>query len=249
MPKDLFTAEWFPYYFERFEGSDRVAAMSLAVEGAYHRAIRHAWRFGSVPSDPKMLAARIQKGCTIPIATQVLEMFEVRAGVPSRAYHPTVEEIRREQEEKFLGSRNKGLKGAEKRWGKKDVPSSDDTDAAVTVDRNGSAIAQPMQDKEEESRPDKDSDKDSFSETDSCVRACVKAFAHVDPRLVEIAVIKTLIQHGNSPTAKPIRSTRYFREEIEGLVIDSGTLASKTIDAMLFTYRKKLEPKAEEVPA
>jgi hypothetical protein len=237
MPKDLFTAEWFPYYFERFERSGRVATLSLAEEGAYHRAIRFAWKFGSVPSDPETLAAIIQKRCTAAIAAKILQLFEIDPRVPSQAIHPTVEEIRQEQEAKFRSSRERGLAGAEKRWGKKDVPPSENPEKPP---KNSSAIAELMQDLEKRVET-KDSDKDSFSETDSCVRACVREFSDVDPRLVEIGVIKTLIQHRNSPTAKPIRSVRYFREEIEGLVIDAGTkLSSSVIDAMLHSARKKI---------
>lgn len=61
---DVFTAEWFPYYFERFEKSDKVAMMSLAEEGAYHRSIRLAWKEQTIPADPKVLAAKLQKRCT-----------------------------------------------------------------------------------------------------------------------------------------------------------------------------------------
>jgi len=113
MAKEIFTAEWFPYYFERFEGSDKVAVMSLAEEGAYHRAIRLAWKYGSVPANPEMLAAKIQKRCTVKIAEKVLECFEPMPDNPSRMWHPVVEEIRETQERKYL-NRVKGGKAAAK---------------------------------------------------------------------------------------------------------------------------------------
>ncbi len=43
-----------------------------------------------------------------------------------------------------------------------------------------------------------------------------------------------------SPTAKPIRSTRYFREEIEDMRLHSKKLGEKAINAMLFSHRKKI---------
>ena len=89
MAKELFTAEWFPYYFDRFNASGRVAKLSLAEEGAYHRAIRHAWEHGSVPSDPEEFAAIIQKQCTVEIAEKLLTLFEKMPNVPSKAIHPT----------------------------------------------------------------------------------------------------------------------------------------------------------------
>lgn len=237
MAKDqLFTAEWFPYYFERFEGSDRVAAMSLAVEGAYHRAIRHAWRFGSVPSDPKMLAARIQKGCTIPIAKQVLEMFEEMPGVPSRAIHPTIEEIRAEQRDKFLSSRKKGLAGAEARWGKRD----DASPAAEKPEKDAWAIAQPMPDKEERHETG-DKEKESFPEIDSYVQACVREFSDADPHLVEIAVLESVIRRkGSLQEGKPIRSPKaYFRGEIEAMVQNGKKLSARSIEVLLRRRREQ----------
>lgn len=113
MANPLFTADWFPYYFERFEGSDRVWSMSLAEEGAYHRAIRLAWKYGTVSADPETLAARIQKRCTVKIAEKVLTMFEADTSQPGRMFHPTVEEIRAEQEQKYL-NRVKGGKASRK---------------------------------------------------------------------------------------------------------------------------------------
>ena len=237
MAKDIFTAEWFPYYFERFEGSDRVAAMSLAEEGAYHRAIRIAWKYGSVPSDPALLAARIQKRCSVSVAAKVLTTFEPMPGVPSRCIHPTVEQIRAEQKARAESTRERGRLGAEKRWGK----------TGETAGENSSAIAQPMQDIDRDL--ERDSDKESFSETDSCVRACVREFSDADPRLVEIGVIKTLIQHRNSPTAGPIRSVRYFREEIEDMVLNSKKLGTNAINAMLHSYRQKAEKMLSVPPA
>lgn len=109
---DLFTAEWFPYKFERFERSDRVAQMSLAEEGAYHRAIRLAWKEGSVSANPAVLAAKIQKRCTDKIAAVVLEMFEPMPDSPGRMIHPTLEEIRAEQKQKYL-NRVKGGRAAQ----------------------------------------------------------------------------------------------------------------------------------------
>jgi hypothetical protein len=267
MAKELFTAEWFPYYFDRFNASGRVAKLSLAEEGAYHRAIRFAWEHGAVPSDPEEFAAIIQKQCTVEIAEKLLKLFEPMHGVPSKCIHPTVEEIRREQYERYLSAAERGKKGSDARWGKKDETGAVSIPARLHAKRahspaaqtskdacrssrdddppkNGSAMAELKQyrDKREES---KDSDPDSFSETDSCVRACVRAFPAVDAKLVEIAVIKTLIQHRQSPTARPIRSTRYFREEIEDMAFQATRaevrLGETAINAMLHSYRQKAE--------
>lgn len=106
---EFFTAEWFPYKHDRFERSDKVAMMNLTAEGAYHRAIRIVWREQTMPSDPAVFAARIQKGCTVKVAEAVLKTFLPVPGNPSRVYHPVVEEIRFEQWQKYLNRRKGGI--------------------------------------------------------------------------------------------------------------------------------------------
>jgi hypothetical protein len=129
MANTIFTGEWFPYYFKRFEMSDRVALMTLEEEGAYHRAIRIAWAEGSIPANPKILAAKIQKGCSEEVAKTVLESFTPMPENPARMVHKTVEQVRREQKQKYLSLKTRGKLGAAKRW--------------ETKDENSSAIAQP----------------------------------------------------------------------------------------------------------
>lgn len=168
--KDLFTAEWFPYYFERFEGSDRVAAMSLAEEGAYHRAIRLAWKYGSVPADSALLAAKIGKRCTEKIAEAVLRMFEPVKESPGRMMHPTVEGIRREQQEKASKFRKGGLATAQKRWGFEPVTVEKDSPAIAKLKhRNSIAVA------------DRDRDLDLDKDSDSVLRTDDKVAADAAP--------------------------------------------------------------------
>lgn len=120
---DLFTAEWFPWYHERISGSDRVALMSLAEEGAYRIAIDYVWKHGSIASDPKICALRIGKKCTEKIAEKVLEMFVPMPENPSRSIHPTVEEIRSEQAAKYY-NRVKGGKASAARRSKQRTSSN-----------------------------------------------------------------------------------------------------------------------------
>jgi len=150
MAKDIFTAEWFPYYFERFEGSDRVAAMSLAEEGAYHRAIRLAWKYGSVPSDPKILAAKIQKRCTEKVAAVVLGAFVPMPGHPSRMIHPILEDIRKTQEQKYLRYKAGGEATAAKRWGNKEKDSP-----AIAQQKPSSSVGVADRDREEDREKEK----------------------------------------------------------------------------------------------
>lgn len=231
MAKDLFTAEWFPYYFERFEGSDRVAVMSLAEEGAYHRAIRIAWKYGSVPADSALLAAKIGKRCTEKIADSVLRMFEVMPGRPDRMIHPTVEAIRAEQYAKHLRKRKGGLETAKKRWGFEDD----------SVEKDSNAIAMLQQ---SDSRAVTDSDLDLRSQTsDSDLRRLIERvrenFPKADERLVEIGVLYTLLQRNGDQS--PIRSARYFDPEIKKVIKDAKGMGSNTIDVLLTRRREQWE--------
>lgn len=112
MAKEFFTADWFPYYHERFEASDRVALMSCTVEGAYHRAIRWVWRERSMSPDAAVFAGRFK--CTEKVAAKVLATFVVDPDDPKRVVHPVVEEIRAEQEQKFLNKRKGGIASRKK---------------------------------------------------------------------------------------------------------------------------------------
>lgn len=225
---ELFTAEWFPYYFERFEGSDRVAAMSLAEEGAYHRAIRLAWKFGTVPSDPKILAAKLQKRCTEKIASVVLSTFEPVPSDPKRMFHPVVEEIRATQKARAKRSHERAVTAAHARWGPGEGGDADATSMLQACPSN----AQPMQD------IDSDLRSQSRDEFKRLMDACVRVHAKVDARLVEIGMLYTLLQRNGSEA--PIRSPRYFDPEIKRVVATCKGMGGKAIDALLVRRRQQV---------
>ena len=240
MAQELFTADWFPYYFERFEASNRVALMSLAEEGAYHRAIRLAWKYGTVSSDPDVLAARLQKRCTPKMAAVVLAAFEPVLSDPSLARHPVVEQIRAEQVKKARSRSNAGKAGAAARWGQQDEDGE-----------NGKRIASappPHGDGNGRSRVESP-EQDLSQEIDRYTHACVGEHPDIDPRLVKIAVIETLIRRTQSSRElEPIRSTRYFDHEIKNLlsqVVELG-LCEQTIDVVLKKRLLDLERLGEE---
>lgn len=219
-PKELFNPEWFPYYFERFEESDRVAVMSLAEEGAYHRAIRIAWKCGSVPSSPHLLAAKIQKRCTPKIAAVVLTMFEPLPDNPARMFHPTVEEIRKEQELKHL---------VKVRGGKASVKARKQKSSSTTGTEQGSAQAEVSQIKILDLDLDKESD---FKRL--ILRAC-ETHSKIDSRIVEIGILYTMLQRNG--VEDPIRSVKYFDPEIKKVAGSSKSLGNVAIDALLHTRR------------
>jgi hypothetical protein len=241
--RGLFTAEWFPYKHERFEASDKVALMSLAEEGAYHRAIRLAWKHRSLSADPAVLAAKIGKRCTVKIVEKVLTTFTPDPERPAtHVIHPVVEEIRAEQEQKYLVKRKGGIhsrKKAEKRVsvsvGNKDTSSTTEMCSNTTPTR----IRIENKNKEKSFPNGKDLKR--------LIAACVREHAAVDERLVEIAVRETLLRRkGSANENEPIKSAKYFVEEIVKLNATSGVggkmpMGDKAIDAMLKRRREQTE--------
>ncbi len=62
-----------------------------------------------------------------------------------------------------------------------------------------------------------------------------------DPRLIEIAIIETLIRRNGDN--RPIKSIAYFSEEIKAICSKSKSLSDKTIDAMLERRRQQIGEK------
>jgi hypothetical protein len=234
MPKanPLFVCDWFPYYFERFEGSDKVAAMSLTEEGAYHRAIRLAWKYGTVPADPELLAAKIQKRCTPKIAAVVLTTFEVSPNDPKRMFHPIVEEIRNEQKQKHLTKVRGGKASAKARKRTKQKTSS------TTQTEVSPAPTQAAQNQNKNQIQTQN--KEDFKRL---IETCARENSNVDKRLVEIGVLYTMLQRNGS--TEPIQSAKYFNPEIAKVAKDSKRLGTKAIDALLSQRRKQYWEKQE----
>jgi hypothetical protein len=223
----FFTAEWFPYKHERFEASDKVALMSLAEEGAYHRVIRLAWKYRSLSSDPAVLAAKIGKRCTPRIAEKVLTTFVKDPERPStHVIHPVVEEIREEQYQKYK-NRVKGGKAAHATNGKEKTSSISpaELEQCLSITPIESDL--------------------KIRDLKRLIAACVREHAGVDERLVEIAVRETVLRRkGSANENKPIKSAKYFAEEISKLNALSGKggkepMADRTIDVLLKRRREQ----------
>lgn len=237
MAKDLFTAEWFPYYFERFEGSDRVAVMSLAEEGAYHRAIRIAWKFGSVPADSALLAARIGKGCTKDIADSVLRMFEVMPGRSDRMFHPTVEAIRQEQQSFSQKKGKAGRASAKKRWGFDADSDPPDGNSVITpLQQSDNTAITPLQHRYNTVTTNLNLNPNSNTDLKRLIERVRENFPQCDARIVEIGVLYTFLQRNGS--TEPIRSIKYFNPEVEKMIRE-GPKGDKAIDVLLTRRREQ----------
>lgn len=83
----------------------------------------------------------------------------------------------------------------------------------------------------------------SSDQIDSYVHACVREHPDSDPRLVEIAVLETMIRRkGSTNEHRPIKSIRYFDAEIKQMCSKKGggTLGDKGIDALLHRRREQI---------
>lgn len=227
--KQLFTAPWYPWYVADVQTSENVRYMSLAEEGAYRRALDNAWREGSIPADPKLLAKSIGKGCSVKVAEVVQGMFVEHPKDASRMVNKKLEKIRKEQQRKHEINKHKGLKGATKRW-------------KQTASVDSPAIPQAMP-KQWHSESESESDLD----LKRLIDACVREHPDKDARLIEIAVLETMIRRkGSANEDKPIKSAKYFKDEIEHLCSKPRGSASM-IDSVLERRRKQVNGKGSEV--
>lgn len=226
-----FVGQWFPYYFDRFEQSDRVAAMTLAEYGAYHLAICLAWRYGSLPRDPKVLAFRIPKRCTPKIASVVLAMFEPMPDDPMRVFHPTVEEIRAEQYQKYL-NRVKGGKASARTRSKQKTSSitqGEECNAQSIVEHSPARIEIQIKTKNDLKR---------------LIETLAGDFPNLDERIIELGILYTVLQRNGS--TDPITSTKYFHPQIKRVARDSKAMSDQAIDALLWRRSEQVWGERDE---
>lgn len=102
---------YFPYYVFDYESSQKVRAMSLEAEGAYHTLLRSQWINGRVPASDAGL-----RGCLIkPISDAALEQvkvcFPVDRSDASVRFNPKLEAIRLRVRSAASSHRENGRKG------------------------------------------------------------------------------------------------------------------------------------------
>lgn len=123
-----------PWWPKSYQADEHVISMTLEAEGAYRRLLDYQWLHGSIPADPKRLAA-ICKGIS---PARMTRLWTDHLAV---CFHPTEEdptrlvnhklERERAKDEAYRKERSEsGKKGAAATWGK---------DGKA----NGSAITQP----------------------------------------------------------------------------------------------------------
>lgn len=90
-------------------------------------------------------------------------------------------------------------------------------------------------------RSSSSSSSSSSTDLQRWIDSCVREHSKIDPRLVEIAVIETLMRRkGSAQEGRDIKSVRYFDEEIKRMAAAS-TLGDKSLDALLKRRREQQE--------
>lgn len=104
MKKELFTPEWYPFYQKRFTSSTQL--FNAEAIGAYILLLNYQWDNGGLPTDIDELSVLAR--CSKETILKVLKRFiECEDGL---YWNKRLEEIREEQERKYLISKAKADK-------------------------------------------------------------------------------------------------------------------------------------------
>ena len=105
---------WFPFYYDRFFGSEKVAMMSYEQVGCYVRLLSCQWKQGSIPADHALLAAllRLPPADFERIWGQIAPCFHRVPNSP-RLREPNLWKIYQTQAKHHANLSDAGRKGAE----------------------------------------------------------------------------------------------------------------------------------------
>jgi len=104
----------FQFYATDYLSDANVQMMTLEEEGAYIRLLCFCWIEGSIPNDPERLA-RLCKGGSTTLLTNVLNCFTQDPNDPSRLVHKRLEQEREKQRAWREKSAQGGRRSAHKR--------------------------------------------------------------------------------------------------------------------------------------
>ena len=119
---------WFPCYVSDWLSSSRIASMTIAQEGAYHRLLCLAWadKDCSLPADKTSLLSMSKLSTEQSGQLEdILTCFEPHPTLKKRIHNPRLTKEREISQQLHAERSKSGLMGALKRW-------------------HGSAIAQPI---------------------------------------------------------------------------------------------------------
>jgi len=105
----------FQFYTSDWLGSERVALMTLAEEGAYIRLLCYCWNNGSIPNDDIKLQFLLGKGASATLVNNVKKLFEINPKNEKKLIHFRLEIERKKQKKWSEKSKKGGIKSAELR--------------------------------------------------------------------------------------------------------------------------------------
>lgn len=247
MPKAT-TSPAYLMYPSDILSSGRVSALEPLEELWYRRAIDLGWPNGGMPADAMEFAGWVGRGCTVEAAEKIISKFyKPKPRDPSKVVNRRQEKERKAFAEKTRKNSESGLKAAKARW-EKDKRVRLELETQNKTSKNEMAV---IDDKQTTSAdavalrndaiPIPISISISNDDLKRLIDACVRANATLDERLVEVAVIETLMRRKTSGSDdRPINSIRYFDDEIRHLSKRSSDLTSATIDTMLAVRRSQI---------
>lgn len=107
MAKDLFSPPWFPFYHGKFNSATQM--FTAEAIGAYIILLNYQWDNGGLPNDIEEIMMLCK--CSEKSAKKVMEKFYLRED--GLLWNERLEEIRKEQEAKYLKSKVKADKANE----------------------------------------------------------------------------------------------------------------------------------------
>lgn len=221
----------FQFYPGDYLGDKNTIPMKTVEHGAYDLLWMHCWQQDGIPDDLEELAdmAKLPVEEFTPMWNRRIKKCFVWDEKKKRYFHPRLlKEIKKQKAWKKEKSAI-GLKGAESRWGKRtsgDGKGMPRHAEAMPTDASSSLSPFPF------SSP--------FSSSD--LKRLIDWLAAKNPkkdsRLIEIAVIETLVNRNGA--TEPINSASYFTDEIKHKCSKSSGLALSTIDAVLEARRQRI---------
>lgn len=224
------------WYVNDHLSSGKVNSLSPAEECWYRRSLDHAWMNDGMPADPDEFAGWVGRGCTIEAAQKIINKFYIaHKKDPSRVLNERQEKERRKLKEKTAKRIEAGRLSGVSRRKKRDLDIEQCSNKPRTKTNISSSISIPISNSIDPDPTDQDQ-----SDLDRWLSPCLKAFAEIDPRIVEIGILYTLLQRTET---EPIRSAKYFGPEINRTL--AAGLSSQTIDAMLEQRRNQYQEQSQ----
>ncbi len=215
---------WYP---KDVMSSGRVAALSPLEELWYRRALDQSWLHVGMPKNAAEFAGWVGRGCTVESARKIMRtFFEFRMKGSENIFNEKQERLRKELRRKSKERSKAGIESGRKRRERSRLEAEQMFNKTETKPNISTSSSFPFS--------------SSFSSEDlkRLIEEVTAKNPKKDPRVVEIAVLQTLMNRNGSP--EPINSAHYFSDEIKHLSAKSTGLRGETVDVVLQARRQQI---------